>query len=240
MIGRMLFEQARMELRLTLRRGEAVLLTLIVPVSLLLFFGATKLFDIELDFLVPGLMTLSVISSGLVALAIATGFERKYMVLKRLGATPLPRWILFAGKLAATLFLEALQLVIILGAARLALDYRPQMVWWALILGVVLGTCAFGGIAFLLSGTLRAEATLAVVNGLFVAFFGLGGVMFAIDNLPRPLAAVADILPASGLSETFRWATGYSASVGHGLWVLMFWAVIAPLLAVRLFSWEEK
>ena len=240
MIGRMLFEQARMELRLTLRRGEAVLLTLIVPVSLLLFFGATKLFDIELEFLVPGLMTLSVISSGLVALAIATGFERKYMVLKRLGATPLPRWILFTGKLAATLFLEALQLVIILGAARLALDYRPQMVWWALIVGVVLGTCAFGGIAFLLSGTLRAEATLAVVNGLFVAFFGLGGVMFAIDNLPRPLAAVADILPASGLSETFRWATGYSDSVGHGLWVLMFWAVVAPLLAVRLFSWEEK
>jgi ABC-2 type transport system permease protein len=240
MIGRMLFEQARMELRLTLRRGEAVLLTLIVPVSLLLFFGATNLFDIELDFLVPGLLTLSVISSGLVALAIATGFERKYMVLKRLGATPLPRWVLFAGKLVATLFLEVLQLAIILGAARLALDYRPQMVWWALTLGVVLGTCAFGGIAFLLSGTLRAEATLAVVNGLFVAFFGLGGVMFAIDNLPRPLAAVADILPASGLSETFRWATGYSDSVGHGLWVLIFWAVVAPLLAVRLFSWEEK
>lgn len=240
MIGRMLFEQGRMELRLTLRRGEAVLLTLIVPVSLLLFFGATNLFEIELGFLVPGLLTLSVMSSALVALAIATGFERKYMVLKRLGATPLPRWVLFAGKMAATLFLEILQLSIILGAARLILDYRPSVSWWAVTLAVVLGTCAFGGVAFLLSGTLRAEATLAVVNGLFVAFFGLGGVMFAVENLPRPLAAVADILPAAGLSEAFRWATGFSDSVGHGLWVLMFWAVAAPMLAVRLFSWEEK
>ncbi len=237
---RMLIAQARMELRLTLRRGEAVLLTLIVPVSLLLFFGATELFDIELEFLVPGLLTLSVISSALVALAIATGFERKYMVLKRLGATPLPRWVLFAGKLAATLLLEVLQIVIILGAGRLILDYRPPMSWWALIMAVVLGTAAFGGVAFLLSGTLRAEATLAVVNGLFVAFFGLGGVMFAIDNLPRPLAAVADILPAAGLSETFRWATGYADSVGHGLWVLAFWAVVAPLVAVRVFTWEER
>jgi ABC-2 type transport system permease protein len=236
----MLLEQARMELRLTLRRGEAVLLTLIVPVTLLLFFGATKLFDIELEFLVPGLLTLAVISSALVALAIATGFERKYMVLKRLGATPLPRWVLFAGKMSATLLLEILQMVIILGAARVILDYRPSISWWALLIGVVLGTTAFGGIAFLLSGTMRAEATLAIVNGLFVAFFGLGGVMFSIDNLPRPLAAVADLLPASGLSETFRWATGYADTVGTGLWVLVFWAVVAPLLAVRAFSWEEK
>ena len=64
--------------------------------------------------------------------------------------------------------------------------------------------------------------------------------MFAIDNLPRPLAAVAEILPASGLSETFHWATGYVDSVGHVKWVLLFWAVVAPLLAVRLFTWEEK
>ncbi len=237
---RMLIEQARMELRLTLRRGEAVLLTLIVPVSLLLFFGATELFDIELEFLVPGLLTLSVISSALVALAIATGFERKYMVLKRLGATPLPRWVLFSGKMAATLLLEVLQIAIILAAGRLFLEYRPPITWWALVLAVLLGTAAFGGVAFLLSGTLRAEATLAVVNGLFVAFFGLGGVMFAVDNLPRPLAAVADILPAAGLSETFRWATGFADSIGHGLWVLAFWAVVAPLVAVRFFTWEER
>ncbi len=240
MNGRMLVEQARMELVLTLRRGEAVLLTLIVPVSLLLFFGATNLFDIEIGFLVPGLLTLSVISSALVALAIATGFERKYMVLKRLGATPLPRSVLFAGKMVATLLLEVLQIVIILAAARLFLDFRPPIAWWALVLAVVLGTAAFGGLAFLLSGTLRAEATLAVVNGLFVAFFGLGGVMFSIDGLPRPLAAVADIMPAAGLSEMIRWATGFSETLGEVVWVLVFWAIVAPLLAVRFFSWEEK
>lgn len=237
---KMLLEQARMELRLTLRRGEAVLLTLIVPVTLLLFFGATKLFDIELEFLVPGLLTLAVVSSAMVALAIATGFERKYMVLKRLGATPLPRSVLFAGKLAATLLLEILQFAIILGVARFALDYRPPTSWWALVAATLLGTAAFGGIAFLLSGTLRAEATLAVVNGLFVAFFGLGGVMFSIENLPRPLAAVADLLPAAGLSESYRWATGYTDTIGHGPWVLLFWAVAAPMLATRLFTWEER
>jgi ABC-2 type transport system permease protein len=237
---RMLVEQARMELRLTLRRGEAVLLTLIVPVTLLLFFGATKLFDIELEFLVPGLLTLAVVSSALVALAIATGFERKYMVLKRLGATPLARSVLFSGKLAATVLLEILQIVVILGAARFILDYRPPISWWALVAAVLLGTAAFGGIAFLLSGTLRAEATLAIVNGLFVAFFGLGGVMFSIESLPRPLAAVADLLPAAGLSESFRWATGYTDTIGHGPWVLVFWAVAAPLVATRFFTWEEK
>ncbi len=239
MVWSMLRAQARIELMLMLRRGEGVLLTLIVPVALLLFMASTNVFDIELSFLVPGLISLAVISSAMVSLAIATGFERKYLVLKRLGATPLPRSVLIAAKALAVAALEILQLALILTVAVLVFDYEPTVSWVGLATTWILGTTAFAGIGMLVAGTLRAEATLATVNGLYVIMLGLGGIMFDVASLPSGLRFVADALPAAALSDAFRWALS-SGSNSSSLVVVGAWAVIAPLLAARLFTWEEK
>ena len=104
---RMLTAQTLLELRLTLRRGESVLLTLLIPLALLLFFSSVDVLPAgsgrPVDFVVPGVLALAVLSTSFTGLAIATGFERSYGALKRLGASALPRSVLLTGKTAAVL-----------------------------------------------------------------------------------------------------------------------------------------
>ena len=109
--GRMLAAQTGMELRLSLRNGEQVLLTLLIPLLLTgLLVAEPFLGDLpgrRVDFVVPGVLALAVTSAAFTGLAIATGFERKYGVLKRLGATALPRPVLLLGKTGAVLVRRA-------------------------------------------------------------------------------------------------------------------------------------
>ncbi|MDT4972998.1 MAG: type transport system permease protein, partial [Pseudonocardiales bacterium] len=103
--SRMLAAQTRMELRLLLRNGEQVGLTLVVPLLLEVFLNLPLLSSLggsrRIDFVVPSVLALAVMSSAFTGLAIGTGFERKYGVLKRLGATALPRSVLLLGKTLA-------------------------------------------------------------------------------------------------------------------------------------------
>ena len=122
--------QTRTELTLGLRQGEQLLVSLGIPLLVLVFFSLVDVlpipdgFDEPVDFLTPGVLALAVMSSAMVSLGIGTGFERQYGVLKRLGASPLPRSGLLAGKVGALLTVEATQLVV-LGAVGLALGWSP-------------------------------------------------------------------------------------------------------------------
>ena len=108
-----------------------------------------------------------------------------------------------------------------------------------LVAGVLLGTAAFAGLGLLLAGTLRAEATLALANGLFLATLILGGIVQPLDQLPGPLAAVAGLLPGAALADTLRVALGSAAGdVTAPLAVLAAWAVALPVAAARTFHWE--
>ncbi|MCB0908306.1 MAG: ABC transporter permease, partial [Nocardioidaceae bacterium] len=106
-LGRQVIAQARMETRLLLRNGEQLLLAIVIPVIVLVgaVKGAERLgLDIAerpVDLFTPGVFALAVMSSSFTSLAIMTGFERRYGVLKRLGASPLPRHGLLLGKTGA-------------------------------------------------------------------------------------------------------------------------------------------
>jgi ABC-2 type transport system permease protein len=238
--------QTAMELRLISRRGENLLVTIVIPVGLLLFFGGTSIAlpgvtGSQVDFLVPGILALAVISTSFVNLGIATAFERSYGVLKRLGGTPLPRSGLVVAKIAGVLVVEAVQVVLLVAIAALVFGWRPGAGWSPLVVlvGLLLGTAAFAGLGLLMAGTLRAEATLAGANGLYLVFLLLGGVVVPVDQLPGLLAAIAKVLPASALSETLR--IGFGASSGDlvvPVLVLIAWAVGAVVVASRTFRWE--
>src|SRR5579875_1627615 len=118
---RMLSAQTGMEFRLLLRNGEQVGLTLVIPLLLLFFFNLPLLYSLGVDrriqFVVPSIIALAVMSSSFTGLAIGTGFERKYAVLKRLGATALPRSLLVGGKTLSVLLLEVVQVVLICALA---------------------------------------------------------------------------------------------------------------------------
>ena len=241
--GRAVAAQTRAELALTLRRGESLLVSFAIPIGILVFFSkvdsvATDYKD-PVDFLVPGVLALAVMSTAMVSLAIATGYERRYGVLKRLGSTPLSRGGLLAAKTVNVLAIEVLQaIVIVLTGIALGWHATGGLVLASLFL--LLGTIAFAGIGMVMAGTLRAEATLAAANGLFLVLLFLGGMAYPLDKLPNLLEEFAKVLPAAALSESVRGALTPGVDVpAWSVIVLILWAVGAPLLAARFFRWEE-
>lgn len=235
--------QLRAELQLVSRNGEQLLLTLGIPVLLLVFFGLVDVLPTDTDkpaqFLLPGILALAVMSSAMVSLGIATGFERSYQVLKRLGATPLGRSRLILAKIISVFCVEVVQMIVLLPIG-LMLGWRPANATWLLaILVVLLGTSAFAGIGLTMAGTLRGEINLAAQNGLYLVLLLLGGIIVPMDKLPTPLRAVGHSLPSGALADVMREAlTGTSSMLGTSLVVLLLWAGIAPLVAARLFRWS--
>ena len=237
--------QASMETRLLLRNGEQLLLAVVIPVLALVggVLGAERMgLDLAhppVDVLTPGVLALAVMSTSFTSLAIATGFERRYGLLKRLGASPLPRSGLLLGKVGSLLGVQALQAVVICAVAFL-LGWEPGGgVTGALValLGAVLGTLAFAALGLALAGTLRAEATLAAANLVYLLLLTGGGVL-----LPRSTYGAAEaplaLLPSAALGDVLRDALLDGTVDGSGLLVLIAWAVVGSLLTARLFRWE--
>ena len=235
--------QTRTEVALSLRRGESVLLTLAIPVGLLVFFSLVDVLprpdgvDEPVDFLAPGILALAVMSTAMVGLGIATGFERQYLVLKRLGTTPLGRPALLAAKTAAVLVVELVQVAVLVPVA-LVLGWRPDGNVGVALAAVLVATIAFAGLGLLMAGTLRAEVTLAAANGLYLVLLLLGGMVVPLGELPGALRAVARALPAAALSDALHAALASAAVPGRAWLVLVIWAVAAPAAAAALFRWE--
>lgn len=234
--------QTRVELLLTLRRGESVLITVIVPVVLLIFFASLNVIPAgtrPVDFLLPGILALAVIATGMVSLGIATAYERYYGVLKRLGGSPLPRSGLVAAKILSVLALEALQIILLVGIATLGFGWRPSGNALVTLLVLLLGTAAFAGLGLAMAGALRAEATLAGANGLYLVFLLLGGAILPLSHLPSRLAGLAQFLPAAALTSALRASmTSGAAFPISDVILLAGWALIILLFTVRSFKWE--
>jgi ABC-2 type transport system permease protein len=243
---RMIAAQAALETRSLLRNGEQLTLTLIIPLLLLTAFSKEPLVSFgggytRIDFLTPGVVALAVMSTAFTSQAIATGFERRYGVLKRLGATPLSRTGLIAAKTATVIAVELLQAAIIMVAA-FALGWSPDARPAAIVavpLLVLVGTAAFSGFALLLAGTLRAEATLAAANLIYVVLLGVGGVVFPLTKFPAGAQPLLELLPTGALSTGLRDVlAGGAVFPARDAVTLAVWAVAGIALAARSFRWE--
>jgi ABC-2 type transport system permease protein len=242
---RMIGAQTGLELRILMRNGEQLVLTVIIPVLLLAAFSQENLVSYgpgsRISFLAPGILALAVISTAFTSQAIATGFERRYGVLKRLGTTPLSRRGLIAAKTLAVLAIEALQAVLIIVVA-LALGWHPRggaAAAGGAVLLIVVGTAAFSGLALLLAGTLRAEATLAAANLVYLVLLGIGGVLFPLTKFPAGMRPVLKLLPSGALSDGLRSMLQLGGGLPvRDLLVLAVWAAAGIGLAARTFRWE--
>ena len=233
--------QTRMELRLLLRNGEQLLLTIVIPTLLLVVFAKAPIADLpkpRIAFLVPGVLALAVMSTAFTGQAIATGFERRYGVLRRLGYTPLPRAGLLAAKTLAVLAVEVLQ-VALLVVVGLALGWSPHGSAALAAALLLLGTIAFSGLGLLMAGTLRAEATLAAANLVYLLLLVLGGVAFPLKDFGSGARHILELLPIAALTDGLRHALVASASVPvHDVVTLCVWGLVGGVLAARLFRWE--
>ena len=243
-LSRMLTAQTAAELKLVLRNGEQVLLSLVLPVGLLVVLVTVPFIGLDegfpggrADFFVPGVLALAVMSTAFTGQAIGVGFERQYGVLKRLGATPLPRSVLLLAKTLAVLVVEVLQ-VVLLSAVGLALGWQPSGSALAVLALVVVGTAAFSGLGLLLGGTLRGLTTLAAANLLWFVLLVLGGVLFPLSAF-GPAEPVLALLPTAALSTGLRDVLVDAVAVPwQALAVLTGWAVAGLTAASRLFRWE--
>ena len=234
--------QAQLEIRLTLRNGEQVLLTLVIPLVLLLVLGGTTLVNLgsgdRVSTALAGVLAVAVLSSAFTGPAIAIGFDRRSGALRLLGTTPLTRTELLAAKAASVLLVEAVQ-VALLGVVAAALGWSPSGGAGAALALLAVATAAFTALGMALAGSLRAEATLAVANAIFLLLLLGGGTALPTDRLPHAVANVADWLPSGALGNGLRAAlAGGNASVWHCLGILAIWGVAGALVAARTFRWD--
>jgi ABC-2 type transport system permease protein len=238
----MVLDHARFEAALLLRSGEQLLLTVAIPLGLLGLLVAVPVVDTgpgrAVDVLVPGVLALSVMSMAFTSLAIATGYERRYGVLKRLGASPLPRWGLLAAKAATVVGIEAVQVALVAGLG-LALGWSPQ--GSALVVAGLLlaGTFAFAGLGLLMAGTLPAEVTLAAANLVYVLLLVSGGVVTPLDRFPEAVRPILGATPTGALTEGLRGVLLDGSGVPWAnLAILAGWVAVGFTAAARWFRWE--
>ena len=243
-ITTILTAQAWLELKLLLRNGEQLLLTMFIPITVLpgrcllpvdAGLGATV--GERAHVMVPAIMTVAIMSTAFTGQAIAVGFDRRYGALKRLGATPIPRWGIIAGKAIAVALVVALQAVI-LGGIGLALGWRPDIAGLALgAVIIMVGTVTFAALGLLLGGTLKAEVVLALANLLWFVLIGIGSLTIVDSGVPETVRLAARCVPSGALTEALSRAAsgGFDA---FGICVLLIWAAVAAALAVRWFKFE--
>ena len=241
----MILAQTVMETRMLLRNGEQLTVTMVIPLALLAMFSLEPLVSVgggsRIDFLAPGIIALAIMSTAFTSQAISTGFERRYGVLKRLGAEPLSRVGLISAKTISVILVELLQAVLITAIA-FGLGWSPHaraLAFLTVPLLVLTGTAAFSGLALLMAGALRAEATLALANLIYIALLGLGGVVFPLTKFPAAAHPYLTLLPTGALATGLRSVLAHAAGFPvRDLIVLVVWAVLGIGLAARTFRWE--
>lgn len=236
----MLLAQARTEARLTARRGENLLAMVGVPVAALLFFGTIQPTVVrDPRTLLPGVLALAIVASGLVNLGIATAYERGYGVLKRLGGSPLGREGLLAAKLVVVGAIAIAQVAALVGIAGVLFGGVPTDASWLAVLATTLvGAGTSAALGLLLAGTMRPDAALVLANALFLVALLVGGVLVPIGELPEPLGTIARLLPFGALADAFRASLGQGGDLPAALVMVALWGIVAAVAAVRTFRWD--
>ena len=238
----MVAAQSAMEARLMLRNGEQLLLAVVIPVIVLIggVKGADRLgLDLAhppVDVFTPGVLALAVMSTAFTSLAIATGFERRYGVIKRLGSSPLPRSGLLAGKVGGLLVIETMQVAVIV-VVGLALGWEPADGLIGALLAVVVGTGTFAALGLFLAGILRAEATLAAANLVYLLLLAAGAVVLPSSSYGA-FGHVTEWLPSGALGDAMRHACLDGGVGWRDLLVLLVWGSVGTVLTARTFRWE--
>lgn len=198
----------------------------------------------RVDVATPGILALCAMSTAFTGQGIATGFDRRYGVLRFLSTTPLGRGGgLIAGKILAVLVVLFLQVLVVGAVAGLLGWQPPRLEAWLPGAGglLVLGAAAFTALGLLVAGTVRPEATLAITNLLWILLGALGGIVVPAERLPSLLqGGIVQFLPSGGaLGQALRDAFLLGAvPFPPAVAVLLLWTVLAGAAAIRWFKWN--
>ncbi|WP_427017733.1 ABC transporter permease [Pseudarthrobacter sp. P1] len=241
-LARRIIQQGRYETTTMLRNGEQLTLMVVMPLLALVALSVTPLLDgmgaSRVDIATPGVLALCAMSTAFTGQGIATGFDRRYGVLRFLSTTPLGRGGLIAGKVLAVLAALVIQVAIVSAVAGF-LGWHPTVA--GILLGIpllVLGTIAFTALGLLIAGTVRPEATLAITNLCWILFGALGGIVLPAARFSSTLDGIVSWLPSGALGQAMRDALLLGQVNVFAVVVLLGWALLASLAAVRWFKWS--
>ncbi|MGO4590195.1 ABC transporter permease [Paenarthrobacter sp. 2TAF44] len=241
-LPRRILQQGRYETITMLRNGEQLILAVVLPLLALAGLTVTPLLDglggSRVDVATPGILALCAMSTAFTGQGIATGFDRRYGVLRFLSTTPLGRGGLIAGKILAVLVVLFLQ-VLVVGAVAGLLGWQPRAEAWLPGLGIlVLGAAAFTALGLLVAGTVRPEATLAITNLLWILLGALGGIVVPAERLPAIAQGIVHFLPSGALGQALRDAFILGIVPFPAVLVLLMWTLLAGAAAIRWFKWN--
>lgn len=241
-LPRRILQQGRYETITMLRNGEQLILAVVLPLLALAGLTVTPLLDglggSRVDVATPGILALCAMSTAFTGQGIATGFDRRYGVLRFLSTTPLGRGGLIAGKILAVLVVLFLQ-VLVVGFVAGFLGWQPRPEAWLPGLGIlILGAAAFTALGLLVAGTVRPEATLAITNLLWILLGALGGIVVPAERLPALAQGIVHFLPSGALGQALRDAFLLGIVPFPAVLVLVTWTLLAGAAAIRWFKWN--
>lgn len=247
------------EIRTFSREWEGVLFTFALPAVILTLFATVMggMFDMGMpavDYFLPGLMAMGLMSVSFQTLGVSIATEREYGMLRRLRGTPMPASAYFVGKTILVLFLALGQVVLLLGVARLFFDATlPTTVgaWatmaWVFVLGTV--ACSLLGIA--VSSMARTpQAASAVVTFPFLILQFVSGIFVPVMALPEWLLNLASLFPLLWMAQGMRAAffpEAMAALEPSGAWdlpmvalALGIWCVVGLAVTLTTFRWKTR
>ncbi|MFK9095268.1 ABC transporter permease [Bacillus salipaludis] len=195
-----------------------------------------------IDFLVPGIVAMMIMSNNMNGVAGQIAAWRERGILRRMQGTTLKASTFIAAQITARLVLNGIQALIVLGVANLIFGVEVRGSWFTLISFVILGTLAFMAIGFIIAGIAKTPESAGPIAG-FLSFpmLFLGGVFFPINNMPEFLQPIVQILPIAHLSHALRETMNVGASfmsLGSEALILGGWLVGAFIIASYMFKWE--
>lgn len=198
-----------------------------------------------IDYLLPGVLAMSLMQLGLFGTAEPLVSLREKQVLRRMGATPLNKTTLLASQVVFRLTTAFVQTALIVAVGMLMFDVQIEMGSLPATIGmVVLGASVFITLGYLISGLAKTEnAVQSLISLPNFVFMFMSGIFFPVDFMPDWLRPVMDVIPLTYLADALRKTmidAGYYFTMTRNVGVLMIWLVVCGVLAVRLFRWEPQ
>ncbi len=194
-----------------------------------------------IDFLIPGLLGMNLMGSGMWGIGFALVDMRQRKLLKRFVATPMRRSDFLLALASSRLILMILELFIVLGFGILMFHMRVMGSWPAIILVSCLGAMTFAGLGLLTaSRAQKIETASGIMNLIMMPMWIFSGIFFSYERFPAKVLPLIRLLPLTALNDSLRAVIleGKTlASISHPLIVMCLWGGLTFLLAVRLFRW---
>jgi len=195
-----------------------------------------------IEVMTPGLLGWAVAMSAAFGAAANLQGWRTSKLLRRLQLSPASTGSIVAARIVVTIGIALTQLAIFLGLATIAFDMRLSGMWWLSIPLLVAGTLSFMSLGLLAGALARTpEGAVNLANFVVLPMAFLSGSFFALDSAPAWLKAISEVMPLRHLNDAMMdvmvRGLGWSTVVAP-MGILLGFAIVVGLAAVRLFRWE--